>query len=675
MNKEFLNQIISGSITASELSTEELEESLVLFNDAYRKGNELISDDRYDHEFKSELKKRDPDHILLSRVEPEPEKAFGDLPSVRHSEPMLSTENAFDKIAITKFINRVNNAALELGMENPLFKASSKLDGWSGKDTDNILSTRGSGFKGSDISRAFDRGVVPIGGRNQGVGEIVVESEYFEKYLSDDFLNSRNFMSAIISADEPNIIATQALSDGACRFVPYKTLYQWEGTAEQYLDDFKAIGEDLEANTPYDIDGIILEAINPDIKSLLGSTSHHHKWMLAVKLKKEILVTTVTGLDWTTGRTGIISPTAIYDEVFLSGSNLNRALAHHAQNVIDSGLGIGSKIEIQKAGQCVPKIERTLSRAEEVIVPSQCPCCSHDLVWDEPRLVCPNTSGCSAQTERSIIHFFSIMGNVNNFGPASISKIVAAGHDTLERIYFLTADDYLDMGFGAGETQRFINELSRSQTESVEDWRFLASFGLHTLGRGDSRKLLEIHPLETLGELTEKQIIAIHGFGKITAPIVFKELQANWPKIQFMMNLGFTLERTVSHDNAGSPIDGKFIVFTGAMQHGSRDVMKKQARALGATVQSSINKSNTEILVCGERVGEKKMESVRAFNQKGANIKIFSEIEYLDFLGFNNATSEVEIFNTSEKSISTILKETKDVTGDDDQMDFQLVAF
>jgi DNA ligase (NAD+) len=657
MDKIKFSNVIAGNITASSLSLEELEYCLTRFNDSYRSGTELVSDHRYDHEFKKALSVINPEHELLSRIEPEPDNAFGKLPQVRHKSPMLSTENAFDGIEIKKFVNRVHNAALEIGIDNPVFRATPKLDGWSGIDVDGVLATRGSGMKGTNITHAFDRGLVPAGGRGQGPGEIIVLKSYFEEFLADTFTSPRNFMSAIISAEDVNDVALQALADKACHFVPYTLLYDdaWYGSGEEFLDDYKSICEDIENSCPYEVDGVVLEAVDSNLRRHMGATSHHHRSVIAVKLKKETLETRVNAIEWTTGRTGVVSPTVVYDTVFLSNGNLSRALAHNARRVIDTGLGVGSIIRIQRSGSVIPKIDSVVSAAEVVEVPVKCPVCNHTLSWDGPRLVCPNTSSCDAQTERRIIHFFHILGNVNSFGPKSVEKIVKAGHRTLEGIYSLTLQEFESLGFGPGESRRFIEELARSQSEPVEDWRFLAAFAIPNLGRGDSRRLLEAHALETLGEITVEEVESIHGFGPLTSPAIVEGLQGAWKTISYLMHLGFTLERTRSVGGTESPIQGKSIVFTGAMESGSRDDLIKSARALGAKSQSSVNKS-TDIVVCGARVGKNKLDSVSKLNANGANIQVLSESEYLELISSDgDSSNSVEIFDTRSTAAPIVM--------------------
>ena len=170
-----------------------------------------------------------------------------------------------------------------------------------------------------------------------------------------------------------------------------------------------------------------------------------------------------------------------------------------------------------------------------------------------------------------------------------------------------------------------VEQLARSRTEAVEDWRFLAAFGIPPLGRGDSRKLLRVHQLEDLKTLTGEQLIDIAGFGEITAESIPKSFEARWPVIEAMLALGFNLLSDEPIEAIESAISGKHIVFTGSMQMPRGD-MQENARKLGATVQSSVNKK-TEILVIGEKVGAKKIEKAESLGTQ-----VMKEADYLEFI-------------------------------------------
>ena len=181
------------------------------------------------------------------------------------------------------------------------------------------------------------------------------------------------------------------------------------------------------------------------------------------------------------------------------------------------------------------------------------------------------------------------------------------------------------MGFGPKQAQNLVRELKRSLKDPIEDWRFLASFGIRHLGRGDSRRLLTNYSLSELPSLTAEEIQALDSFGPLKAPRIASELRSTWPLIDTMISLGFKLTGARRTTTSGSPIAGLNIVFTGKMDT-PRKVLQDQALLLGANPQSSVS-GNTDILVIGENVGAKKIEAAQKHNTR-----VIVEKEYLEMI-------------------------------------------
>jgi DNA ligase (NAD+) len=239
--------------------------------------------------------------------------------------------------------------------------------------------------------------------------------------------------------------------------------------------------------------------------------------------------------------------------------------------------------------------------------------------------MCTN-SACPAQIEQRIRHWFRILGNADWFGIKTVRKLVENGHDTLEAVYRLTEVDFVDMGFGPVQSKNLAEAITISRTKPVEDWRFLAAFGIADLGTGDSRKLLAHVPLEKVVELNPTAIAQIKGFGDKTSQRIVASIGAMAGTIRHMLDLGFNLQPTPLAAAQGvidSPIAGKGIVFTGKMVHGTREAMQAEARALGAKVQTTVS-GQTDYLVCGENVGASKMAKA---NRLG--VAILSESQYI----------------------------------------------
>jgi DNA ligase (NAD+) len=269
-------------------------------------------------------------------------------------------------------------------------------------------------------------------------------------------------------------------------------------------------------------------------------------------------------------------------------------------------------------------LEQVLSPSQQVEVLDSCPACSEALTWRGDFLRCANIE-CPAKIEQSISHWFKTLGSADWFGIKTIQKLVIAGYASLEQIYALKAEDFAAIGFGPVQSKNLAEALEISRTKQVEDWRFLAAFGIADLGVGDSRRLLQHIELADIIDATADKIEKINGFGEITSRSIVQGLNQIMRTFQHMMDLGFNLERTPLHSESvsvSSPIAGKRMVFTGKMVRGSRQEIQNGARAMGAIVQSAVS-STTDFLVCGENVGPKKMEKA---TQLG--VEILTEDEF-----------------------------------------------
>jgi DNA ligase (NAD+) len=597
---------------------------------AYRQGTPLIEDDLYDHVYLAELCKRDPEHPFLHQVEAEPDYGAGRL---KHPEPMLSTEKSYSIEETRKWVKRIQSEAKKQGIDVAELRVmvTAKLDGLAAMlREDGRLVTRGDGAYGNDISSAFDKGVVDVGNGAPGVGELVMVESYFEQHLkAAGYAHPRNVCVGIVNSDEINADFKQALAAGMVRFVPYATLEKWQGSLEELLNDHDAIQQQVRESCDYPIDGVVAEITDEKLKTLLGSTSHHNRWQIAIKQRAVAKQTTVKSISWQTGRTGRVTPVLGVEPIELSGAIVSRITAHHAGNVRALGLGEGAVITAERSGEVIPKIVAVVESAKKTTLPKKCPSCEHELVWEGDFLTCVNHLACPAQIKNTLEHFFRTHGQVDGFGPRSIDKLVEAGIDTLQKIYASTEEDFIKAGFGEGQSKNLRRELNRSLSVQIEDWRLLAAFGIARLGKGDSRRLLQGMRLEHLASVTEEEIIRIDGFAGLSAGIIVAELKEMWPKIEQMLELGFKLEETPllsEADSIESPIAGMKIVFTGKMLQASRDEMKKQAMQLGAKVQSAVS-STTDLLVCGENVGAAKTGKAEKLG-----VRVVTEAEYVALL-------------------------------------------
>ncbi|WP_372677284.1 helix-hairpin-helix domain-containing protein [Desulfosarcina sp.] len=602
-------------------TVDELVDLLKVYNKAYRQGAPLVSDAEYDT-LVEQLRERAPEHPFLQAVEPE---QFTGRRQVRHPTPMLSIEKAYTTEQLQRFVARVQKEADALGMDSVAFRLTPKLDGLAGRDDGSVFVTRGNGEVGYEISSALAKGVVPIGGRGQGVGEIVVVKSYFDQHMADFFEHPRNMVVGIISSDTLNENATTALNDGVVHFVPYRQTASVIVDGRRLVQDTRQLVRDLLRHVDYPTDGAVAEVTDDRLKERMGATAHHYRWQIAIKTKGETAQTTVTGIQWQVGRTGKVTPVLEVAPVSLSGATIRRVTAHHAGNIRNSGIGIGTRIEVIRSGEVIPKLEAVLEVKGAVGRPDACPACGGPLVWQNDFLMCTNNA-CRAQIEQRISHWFRILGNADWLGIKTISKLVENGHDSLEAIYRLSEADFTSMGFGPVQSKNLAEAITVSRATPVEDWRFLAAFGIADLGTGDSRKLLAHVRLEDVVTLDPEAIAQIKGFGEKTSQSIVTSIGAMEGTIRHMLDLGFNLRRTpLASDQAAvdSPVAGKGIVFTGKMIHGTRDAMQAEARALGAAVQTAVS-GKTDYLVCGENVGAAKIEKASRLG-----VTVLTESQYM----------------------------------------------
>ena len=632
LSRKKIQEITNQIILVDNLSNNELVEFCEFANQKYRNGNPIISDENYDFIIIPELKKRLPYHPFLKKIEAEIE-GFSEE-KIKLPEKMLSTDKAYSWEEINKWLERITKFSEEINysLDDLQIKGTAKLDGFAGYDDGSRLYTRGDGNKGSDISRVFERGlgVFNDSRRGQGPGEIVVKRSYFEKHLGDDFEHPRNFQASLIKEKELDKFAVDAISEKAALFVPFTQLPQWLGSIDEFRSHFLDIVVQLESGVDFDIDGVVFEIVNPELKEHMGSNRKFHRWQIAYKENKEKAQVKVISVTAQVGRTGKITPVAELEPTQLSGATIYRASGHHYGLVKEQGLGAGSVIELTRSGLVIPKINKVLKTAE-VDIPSNCPSCGYKLSWDSDFLMCLNHEICPEQIMGKIIYFFRILANNDGFGQATIQKLFDEGICQVSDIYLLTEDKLISMGFGQKTSQNLMDQLIRSRQESIEDWRFLAAFGVKRLGMGNCENLLKSYSIKQIFNLSVEDIKNIDGFAELTAELIIDGLLSIKDQYEALILGGFELERTLLNTEINqsiNPFNSKKIVFTGAMSE-SRAELQKQAKAFGANVGKSVS-SKTDFLIIGENVGQSKIKDAKTHQ-----VEILTELEYLKLLNSN----------------------------------------
>lgn len=626
LSQPIIDQIIRQEILVNDLSDQDLAQFCELANAAYRQGNPIVSDQDYDFVYLSALKQRLPKYSLLQVVEPEG-RGFSEE-KVLLPEIMLSTDKAYTWLEIQKWIERLQKSAAEINLEaqDIQIKATPKLDGFAGYDDGECLYTRGDGKKGSDISRVFARGlqVYNDSERGQGAGEIVVKQSYFQTHLSDSFEYPRNFQASLIKEKALDEKAQQAINNKAALFVPFAQLPTWQGSVGELIERFELIVAEVLTTVDFDVDGVVFETTSKALKTQMGANRKFHRWQIAFKENKDKAQVKVLSVTPQVGRTGKITPVAELEPTLLSGATIVRATGHHYGLVKEQGLGAGSVIELTRSGLVIPKINQVLKSAA-VDIPSICPSCQTPLQWESDFLMCVNHSKCPAQIIGKMEYFFKILANNDGFGIATIEKLYAHGIDKISQIYGLSHGDLTAMGFGDKTSENLLTQLGRSHTEQVEDWRFLAAFGVTRMGLGNCENLLKSYSIKDIFTLDENQVADIDGFADLTAALIVKGLKTIRNEFDELLQYQFNLEITQVYMDAikiSHELSGRKIVFTGKM-NGSREVMKKNAKKLGIQVASSVT-GKTDYLVIGDNVGQKKIEAAEKFG-----LTILSERDYL----------------------------------------------
>jgi DNA ligase (NAD+) len=626
LSSSTIKHIIQQEILLDDLSDDDLVDFCQTANLAYRSGNPIISDQDYDFIYLPALKQRLPGHSLFESIEPEGQ-GFSEE-KVLLPELMLSTDKAYSWDEIRKWIERLEKSAIEINLKSSLIqiKATPKLDGFAGFDDGTHLYTRGDGKKGSDISRVFDRGlqVYNDSERGQGAGEIVVKKSYFESHLSNDFEYPRNFQASLIKEKALDKKAQQAIVDKAALFVPFVQLPIWSGGIDMLSTQFEKIVDDILAAVDFDVDGVVFEVTNENLKIQMGANRKFHRWQIAFKENKEKAQVEVLSVTPQVGRTGKITPVAELEPTLLSGATIVRATGHHYGLVKEQGLGAGSIIELTRSGLVIPKINQVLKSAA-VDIPDHCPSCGEKLQWESDFLMCVNHTVCPAQVIGKMAYFFKILANNDGFGIATIEKLYEHGIRKISQIYALSVNNLSAMGFGEKTSVNLVNQLKRSTIEQIEDWRFLAAFGVLRMGMGNCENLLKSHPLDKILSLDLQKIEQIDGFAELTAQLIVQGLQDIKIEFELLKSYNFNLEVTKVSKNVvvlTHEFFAKKVVFTGKMKS-PRKQMKKHAKSIGIEVYNSVN-SKTDYLIVGEKVGSKKIQNAKKFE-----VEVITETDYL----------------------------------------------
>jgi DNA ligase (NAD+) len=571
-----------------------------------------------------------------------------DLPKVEHPVPMLSMGDVFSKEELAEFDQRVQKA-----IGHPVaYNVELKIDGLSlsleyEEGRLKRASTRGNGQVGEDVTKnvKYIKDVpqkLPEAITTEVRGECYMSKEAFAKLNQERdeagesiFANPRNAAAGSLRQLDPKVTKKRQLSTFIYTWInpPAGIDSQHQAICEMaklgfhtnengrrlenladvydYIDEFTKKRDSL----PYVIDGIVLKVDDLALQADLGNTVKVPRWEIAYKFPPEEEETVVREIEWTVGRTGVVTPTAVMDPVQLAGTTVARASLHNPDLLAKLDIRLGDTVKLHKAGDIIPEISEVVlsKRPEDSVpyeVPTKCPSCGEDLVHldKEVALRCINPS-CPAQVEEGITHFASRQAmNIAGLGPKIVKQLIAKDlvHNVAD-LYYLTADDLSQLDhFKEKSINNLLAAIDQSRKNSVE----LVLFGLGIDNVGGKAAQLIARKFKNMSKIASASVQELTAIDTIGMTIA-ESLTAYFQQEEAKKLLARLEEAGVNMDYLGEDgeaadnfFKGKTVVLTGKLAHYSRAEFTKKLQALGAKVTGSVSKK-TDCLVYGEDAGSK----------------------------------------------------------------------
>lgn len=618
-------------------------------------------------------------HELLDLEEEYPELKTPDSPTqkvggaaslkfepVQHAVQMGSLQDVFSYEELFEFDERVRTV-----IEKPEYVVEPKIDGLSvSLEYRNGVfvrgSTRGDGFVGEDVThnlmtiKSIPKKIdCPEVSYLELRGEVYISKETFAKLVDAQelagerpFKNPRNAAAGSLRQKDPKISAKRGLDififniqqcegktftthSETLDFVkslgfPVSVSYNRYKSIEEAVDNIKFVGENRD-NYSFDIDGAVIKVNNLADRELLGATAKYPKWAVAFKYPPEEKVTTLLDIEVQVGRTGAITPTAVFEPIQLAGTSVSRAVLHNRDFIDSKDINIGDKIIVRKAGEIIPEVVALAEKGPNegtFHLPEFCPACGTKAVRedDEAVLRCQNPD-CPAQLLRNLIHFASRDAmDIDGMGPAVLTmlvdrKIIKSQAD----IYSVKPEDISSAErMGEKSAANLMTSIEKSKKAGLS--RLLFALGIRNIGQKAAEALAQnFGTMDAVMAASTEDICAIDGFGEVMAKSVteYFSLPQSRRLIERLHEYGVVMEaekKTVS-DKLG----GATFVLTGTLPTMSREEASGIITANGGKVSSSVSKK-TSFVLAGEKAGSKlaKAESL--------GIKIIGEEEFLSML-------------------------------------------
>lgn len=606
-----------------------------------------ITDYEYDR-MMLDLKKAEGEHPDWI-VPDSPTQRIGDdsyttFDKVEHTVQMGSLQDVFSEEELLGF-----NAKCQEEFPGLFYVVEPKIDGLSVslEYQDGILvrgSTRGNGFVGEDVTknlmtiRDLPKKLLKPVDFLEVRGEVYMPRQVFgelvQKQLEngeDPFKNPRNAAAGGLRQKDPKVTAARRLSIFVFNIqqirgeafsshkesldylrsqgFPVIPSYLRTNDFSLVLGEIRRIGEQ-KSTYSFDIDGAVVKVDDFTMREALGSTAKFPKWAAAFKYPPEEKETLLRAIDINVGRTGALTPTAVFDSITLAGTSVSRAVLHNQDFIAQKDIRIGDRILVRKAGEIIPEVLRSLSHQEGSVpyrLPDYCPVCGSQVFRDEGEAVirCVNPA-CPATLRQNIIHFASRNAmNIDGLGPAIVDALLQ-NHliSSSAGLYYLKKEQLAQLDrMGELSAQNLIDSLERSRQNPLS--RLLFGLGIRNIGEKAAKLLAErFGTIDAVMAASMEEISAIDGFGTVMAGSVtdYFSRQESRELIESFRKAGVNL--TEPREEKGDLFAGKTFVITGTLPTYTRKEAQELIEANGGKVSSSVSKK-TDFLLAGEDAGSK----------------------------------------------------------------------
>ncbi len=590
---------------------------------------------------------------------------YNTFQEVVHNVPMESLHDSFSEDELRDFDRKVRGVVAE-----PIYVVEPKFDGLSvaleyvnGVYTRG--STRGDGTTGEDVTLNIGtirtvpkilKEAVPF---LEVRGEVYMSDESFTKLcerqeLLDEkpFKNPRNAAAGSLRQKDPKITAQRELDiyvfniqviegeeilnhhDALTRLealgFPVSPLYCRSGDIEIVIEKIREIGE-KRGTFPYPIDGAVVKVDDFAQRTQLGSTAKFPRWAEAYKYPPEEKETTLLDIEVAVGRTGVLTPTGVFEPVFLAGTTVSRATLHNQDFIREKDIRIGSKVIIRKAGEIIPEVVSVVENPEETVpylLPSVCPSCGETVVRveGEAALRCVNPQ-CPAQLLRNLIHFASRDAmDIEGLGPALVEQLTASlSVASPADLYSLTVEELEGLErFGKKSAENLVSAIQKSKENDLS--KLLFALGIPHIGAKAAKVLSEtFKSMDALISADADMIASIDGFGGIMADEVYAFFRkpSALELIERLKTAGVNM--IGESRDVGTLFLGKTFVLTGTLPTMSRAEASALIEKNGGKVSGSVSKK-TSYVVAGEEAGSKLTKA------QTLGITILSEEELLEMM-------------------------------------------